>query len=146
MADIFHQIGVKVSASQAYNAITKLEGLSSWWTRCTGNPNIDGVLIFHFGEHIVRMTIKELVPDRKVTWLCSVESGEWKDTQITFDLVESGEQIFINFSHTRWATQSELCSHCSTKWAVFLISLKQYLETGKGQPFPEDIPINHNDG
>jgi hypothetical protein len=34
-------------------------------------------------------------------------------------------------------------AHCSTKWAVFLLSLKDYLETEIDKPFPHDIHINH---
>jgi hypothetical protein len=31
--------------------------------------------------------------------------------------------------------------HCSTKWATFLLSLKQLLETGKGRPAPDEVKI-----
>ena len=64
---------------------------------------------------------------------------------ITFDLEQDKDQVFINFSHKGWAAQTCLCAHCNTKWAVFLLSLKDYLETGKGQPFPNDVHINHTD-
>jgi hypothetical protein len=30
-------------------------------------------------------------------------------------------------------------AHCSARWAYFLLSLKSYLETGRGTPFPEDL-------
>jgi hypothetical protein len=33
--------------------------------------------------------------------------------------------------------------HCSTKWAVFLISLKSPVETGKGSPDPHDVKIDN---
>ena len=145
MADIYHQIGVKADIHDVYAAITELQGLSSWWTTATGDNCKGGRLVFHFGEHTVEMTIIELVADRKVRWQCTVKEGEWKDTFVTFKLVETPEQVFVNFSHTDWTAQTELCSHCSTKWAVFLLSLKDYLETGKGRPFPDDIHINHID-
>ena len=145
MADIYHQIGVKSNVRDVYKALTTLVGLSNWWTDTTGDISEGGVLSFHFGEHTVEMTIIELVPDRTVRWLCTVDSGEWKDTYVTFELLETPDQVFINFSHTNWTAQTELCSHCSTKWAVFLLSLKDYLEKGKGKPFPDDIHINHND-
>jgi hypothetical protein len=32
--------------------------------------------------------------------------------------------------------------HCSTKWGVFLISLKLLLETGKGAAHPNDIKLD----
>ncbi len=33
--------------------------------------------------------------------------------------------------------------HCSTKWATFLMSLKQFAETGKGEPAPNDVRISN---
>jgi hypothetical protein len=33
--------------------------------------------------------------------------------------------------------------HCSTEWALFLISLKSLLETGKGAPYPDDVKIDN---
>ncbi len=32
--------------------------------------------------------------------------------------------------------------YCSTKWAVFLLSLKSLLETGKGCPAPNEIKLD----
>ena len=32
--------------------------------------------------------------------------------------------------------------HCSTKWRVFLLSLKSLLETGKVPPWPDDIELD----
>ena len=145
MADIYHQIGVKADLTSVYQAITSLNGLSGWWTKTTGDTTIGSKLNFHFNQHIIEMSIVELITDQKVVWQCSEKEGEWKDTIITFNLIDTGEQVFINFSHTDWAEQSDLCSHCSTKWAVFMLSMKGYLETGKGQPFPEDIAINHTE-
>ena len=145
MADIYHQVGVKADITDVYNAITTLEGLSSWWTDTTGETDQGGQLNFLFNEHVVEMVILKLAPDNKVVWQCIAKDGEWKDTIITFDLIKTGKQIFINFSHTNWLEQSDLCSHCSTKWAVFMLSLKAYLETGNGQPFPVDVQINHLD-
>jgi hypothetical protein len=31
--------------------------------------------------------------------------------------------------------------HCSTKWATFLLSLKDYVEQGEGRPEPRDTKI-----
>jgi uncharacterized protein YndB with AHSA1/START domain len=143
MAGIYHQVGVKADISDVYKAISTLEGLSSWWTLTTGDTQQGGKLTFHFNEHTVEMVVTELITDKRVVWQCAAEDGEWKDTIFTFNLVPADDQVFINFSHTDWAEQTDFCSHCSTKWAVFMLSLKDYLEKGKGQPFPDDVPINH---
>lgn len=145
MADIYHQVGVKADISDVYAAITTLDGLSSWWAPTTGDIDKGGILIFHFGEHSVEMKILTLEANKKVAWQCVAKDGEWKDTNISFELAPRDEQVFINFSHTDWTDQTDLCSHCSTKWAVFLLSLKDYLETAKGKPFPDDLHINHID-
>lgn len=144
MTDIHHQIGVKAELKDIHAAITTLEGLSSWWTRASGDTASGGTLTFHFADNRIDMKILEL-SRTKVTWQCMAEAGEWKNTIISFELVESGDQIFINFSHSRWAQQTTLCAHCNTKWAIFLLSLKAYLEKGEGRPFPNDIHINHTD-
>lgn len=144
MASIHHQIGVKVSKQEAYQAITTIEGLSGWWTMTTGGTAEGDTLHFHFGEHIVEMKIERLDTD-DVVWRCIAEDGEWKDTHINFQLIESEDQLFINFSHTDWAEQTDFCGHCSMKWAVFMLSLKDLLEKGEGHPFPDDIHINHTD-
>jgi hypothetical protein len=36
----------------------------------------------------------------------------------------------------------EFMHHCSTKWAVFLLSLKSALETGKGAAWPNEIKLD----
>jgi hypothetical protein len=37
----------------------------------------------------------------------------------------------------------EFVYHCSTKWAIYLMSLKQLVETGKGEPAPHDVQISN---
>jgi len=144
MADIYHQVGVKADIEQVYRALTTLQGLGGWWTKVTGDTAEGGRLSFHFDDIDIEMTIIQLLPT-KVVWQCSEKEGEWKDTTISFELEQSEDQVFVNFSHTGWAQQTSLCAHCSTKWAVFMMSLKGYLEKGKGQPFPDDVHVNHTD-
>ena len=145
MADICHQVGIKADIENIYDAITTLQGLTGWWTETTGEPQEGGKLYFHFDDTQIEMTVQQQLPAKKVVWQCTEKEGEWKDTIITFALEQSDDQVFVNFSHTKWAAQTSLCSHCSTKWAVFLLSLKDYLEKGKGQPFPDDVHVNHTD-
>jgi hypothetical protein len=48
----------------------------------------------------------------------------------------------VLFEHRGWAEPVEFMNHCSTKRAVFLLSLKQLLETGHGSPDPDYVPIS----
>ena len=47
------------------------------------------------------------------------------------------------FKHQGWKEPVEFMHHCSTKWAIFLMSLKALVETGKGLPAPDDIKIDN---
>jgi len=37
----------------------------------------------------------------------------------------------------------EFMAHCSMKWAVFLMSLRDFVESGNGRPAPEDVKIDN---
>ena len=144
MATIYHQVGVKTSLQNAFKTVSTLDGTSSWWTPTTGTPVLDGELNFHFGEHCIYTKVTGLEKDSSIEWTVQGEPGEWLGTHIRFILEKQDEQIFINFEHNNWQSTTAMFSHCSTKWAVFLLSLKDYLETGTGRPFPNDTSINHS--
>jgi uncharacterized protein YndB with AHSA1/START domain len=148
MANIIHRVGIQAPVSKVYAALTTVDGLARWWTRATtGNPRIDGVLAFRFhtetGEEIggFDMQVLELVPDRRVRWTVKGGPAEWIDTDITFTLSQQGDYTIVLFSHSRWREEVEFMSHCSTKWAVFLLSLRDQVETGTGRPAPDDLRI-----
>jgi hypothetical protein len=65
-------------------------------------------------------------------------------TEILFQLETEQDQTFVRFTHSNWQETTDFMAHCSTKWAVFLLSLKNVLETGKGNPFPNDVQIDHS--
>jgi hypothetical protein len=67
---------------------------------------------------------------------------EWIDTTVEFRLTRAGEYTIINFAHRGWAEPVEFLSHCSTKWAQYLLSLKQLVETGAGTPSPGDLQLS----
>ena len=49
----------------------------------------------------------------------------------------------VMFAHTGWREAVPFMNHCSTKWATFLMSLKQLVETGSGQPAPHDVQVSN---
>ena len=54
-------------------------------------------------------------------------------------IVDIDAETAVLFTHADWRSPSELMAHCSARWAYFLLSLKSYVETGCGTPFPEDL-------
>ena len=63
-------------------------------------------------------------------------------TELSFRLTSGEGQTYVRFAHSNWKEPTDFMAHCSTKWAVFLLSLKEAVETGKGRPFPDDIHID----
>ena len=143
MPDILHRIGIKsLSLDDAYKALTTLEGLSAWWTNTQGESKVGGVLQFRFAGGGFDMKVLELQPGKRVLWQVVDGPEEWLGTKISFDLKQEGEWTIILFKHQGWKEPVEFMHHCSTKWAVFLLSLKSLLETGKGAPHPNDLKLD----
>jgi uncharacterized protein YndB with AHSA1/START domain len=143
MTTIYHQVGIKAALSDVYRAIATTDGIGHWWTRTSGNPGAGGDLEFSFDDIAVIAKVTANETDRYVEWTVGGKQGEWLNTRICFRLDEQDDQIMVNFEHAGWREATEMLAHCSTKWAVFLLSLKEYLETGSGKPYPHDTPINH---
>jgi hypothetical protein len=144
MPDILHKVGIKsASVDDVYKALTTVEGLSGWWTTTTrGESQIGGVLQFRFGNGGFDMKVLELQPAGRVLWLVVDGPEEWIGTKISFDLKQEGDWTTVFFKHEGWAAPVPFMHHCSTKWAVFLLSLKSLLETGKGAPWPNEIKLD----
>lgn len=150
MPDIIHRIGIKSSAAQVYKALSTTEGLAHWWTEeVEGDEKVGGRIAFTFRTETgdikgkMVMEVVQLNPDKSVRWRCIDGPPEWIGTDITFDLSLQDGQIIIIFGHRNWREAVESMAHCSTKWAVFLLSLREYVETGKGKPSPHDLKIDN---
>ena len=63
-------------------------------------------------------------------------------TKVRFDLKQDGDYTIVLFKHQGWKAPVEFMHHCSTKWATYLVSLKQLVETGTGAPDPDDLLIS----
>ncbi len=144
MPDILHKVGIKSSSPQhAYRALTTPEGLAGWWTDDTqGEGDAGGMLQFRFGAGGFDMKVLEARPAERVLWQVVDGPEEWIGTRIDWQLKQQGDWTIVLFKHQGWKEPVEFMHHCSTKWGVFLLSLKSLLETGKGAPAPNEIKID----
>ena len=148
MVDILHKVGIKArSPNEVYKALTTLEGLSGWWTNDTqGDGKVGGVLHFRFGTSgFIDMKVLELDPAKRVLWQVVDGPDAWIGTKVSFELRQDGDFTVVLFKHQGWKEPMEFMHHCSTKWASFLLGLKKLVETGKGDPWPNDIKIHDMD-
>ena len=147
MADILHRVGIKSSVDKVYSALTTRDGLSAWWTNNTlGDSKVGGTLTFRFvadGREIggFDMKVLGLQPAGQVRWEVVGGPPEWIGTRVAFELRQDGDYAIVLFKHEGWKEAVEFMHHCSTKWAIYLMSLKSLVETGQGKPSPNDVRI-----
>jgi uncharacterized protein YndB with AHSA1/START domain len=145
MAEIRHRVGINAPASDVYEWLTTTDGLAGWWTRdVTGEGGVGSTLRFSFGGEDRRadMQVTELDPAGRVVWRCVYGPDEWIGTDIVFELTPNGDETVLLFTHANWREPVEFLNHCSTKWALFLFSLKDGLEGRVATPYPKDPAIS----
>jgi uncharacterized protein YndB with AHSA1/START domain len=141
MHDIRHRVGVFAPQDKVFAAFADAAGVAQWWTDdVRGDGGKGGKLAFYFGgdEAAATMRVTELVPDERVVWEVLDGPAEWVGTTIAFDVYPGpGEQeTVVKFTHAGWREPVEFMHHCSTRWAQFLLGLKDGAETGAWRPYP----------
>jgi uncharacterized protein YndB with AHSA1/START domain len=147
MVDILHRVGIKAPLNAVYEALATREGVAGWWTTDTqGDSRVGGILktLFSVDGKVLGgfdLKVLELSPGKRVVWQVVEGPPEWIGTKIGFELSHAGDYSIVMFKHQGWKEPVEFMHHCSTKWAIFLMSLKSLVETGKGKPSPDDVAI-----
>ncbi|NWJ42586.1 MAG: SRPBCC domain-containing protein [Geothrix sp.] len=142
MPDILHRVGIDASPAKVFSALTTIDGLRHWWVGETKwNTGLGELIDFGFCQ----MKVIESTADSLVHWTCTSGPDEWVNTGVFFRLEWKEGQTFILFTHSGWKEPVEFMHHCSTKWATFLLSLRDWLESGSGKATPNDIKIHVGD-
>jgi uncharacterized protein YndB with AHSA1/START domain len=142
--EIKHQFHINASPKTIFNAITTQAGINGWWA---GNAKVnteleqDSVLIFVKETQTVEMVLKakEKKDSEKFTWLCTTNGNPvWINTILSFEITKSGTGSELNFTHTNF--EDKWKDHPAYQmtidgWKHFMSSLKDFCETGKGQPW-----------
>ena len=145
MYSILHRVGVHAPPRDVYDALASRDRLAAWWTDDTrGVPQPGGIIHFRFGDRgFFDMKVLDRRPDARVEWEVTDGPDEWIGTHVSFDLAQVDGYTIVLFKHEGWREPVEFMAHCSTRWATFLLSLKQYAETGAGDPYPDQVDISN---
>ena len=142
---------VKQPPAQAFEAVINVRG---WWSeQIEGRTDaLNEIFDYHYQDvHRSRMKIIELVPFEKVVWRVVdnyfnfiKDQTEWKDTTISFEITTKDDQTQIVFTHFGLIPAHECYDICSDAWGNYIgSSLKDLIETGKGNPNPYQNAIDH---
>jgi uncharacterized protein YndB with AHSA1/START domain len=143
--EIWHELLVHASPHDLYLAVTDPPKLAHWWTTdVRGKSAISENLEFWFGNFCASiMQVTALEPEQLVRWRTTGGgASDWMDTEVEFKIFCEGDRTFLHFRHSNWREDARTFPHCSMGWAIFLLSLKEFVETGKGRPYPYDMPVN----
>lgn len=143
--EIWHEIHITASPGRVYRALTDVRKLAGWWTTDTrGQSAVGKKLEFWFyGQLAAEMVVAALKVDELVRWRVTKRSTpDWVGTELEFKIFREGKQTFLHLRHSKWRAAAKMFPECSMHWAIFLLSLKEFVETGKGRPHPYDMPVN----
>lgn|SRR5258708_3623931 len=140
MPDILHEVTIAAAPDKVFEALTQSPGLEAWWaTYAVAEPKVGSTIQAFFGDDSVvnNMEVLTLEPARKVEWITRQSSlPEWIDTHITWNLSPTENGTKLLFGQCGYASADGCLAMCSYNWAGYLTSLKDYLEKGKGNPYP----------
>ena len=139
MHDIMHLVRIHAPPERVYQAITTADGLQQWWTRdaaIEAKVGAAGEFGFYGRRFVAKVTVEALDPAARVRW--QVVNAAWPAPDIAFDLKAAAKDTTLVFAHRGFPRADDAYASATTRWGLYLLSLKRYLETGKGMPNPDD--------
>lgn len=137
---IKHLFHIAASKEKVFEAISTIKGLSNWWTtQTTGNSDKGGIIQFRFGDMGgPDMKVTAIKSNESVAWECVASNHGWTSNTLTIKLDENEGKTRVRFSHDGWKEQDDFYAICSFSWALYMKSLREYCQTGKGESFGSD--------
>ena len=88
------------------------------------------------------LLVSESCAPWRLTWQTVHAHPSWHGTRVRFELSDNGNGngngTELAFSHVGWREITPFVEHCNFAWARYLQSLKDYCETGAGDPYSEN--------
>lgn len=140
------EINVTATPETVFKAITS--EIDKWWTTSSNEALVVGdKLEVRFGKTTYKvMSVTKSSPNEAIDWKVEeanigheglFKKNEWVGTTINWTIEGSSNGSNIFFTHTGLVPSFECYDVCQGGWNYFLMSLKNFLNTGKGTPFIE---------
>ena len=145
MPEIMHLLKIRAAQEDVYKALSTPEGIHGWWTRDAAlDTKVGGTGVFGFYGHrmVINVRVAELAPPGHMAWdVISSTGGGFDGTTISVDLTSDEGVTSLMFAHRGFKTGGNNIASATTRWGFYILSLKRYLETGKGTPNPDDTEL-----
>ncbi len=137
MADVLHQVGIKTSPQDLYQALTQETGIKAWWsehTKAAAKVGHVNEVSFYGNAVTFKLKVDRLDPGKKVVWVVEGGPPDWANTAITWTISEHEGQTMLHLAHRGFASTAGNFAGINYNWGWYLTSLKFYLEKGEGMP------------
>lgn len=140
--DYAKQIHINTTPEKVFDTLTTAAEVGAWWAPATGSAAQAGALQITFEgfDDPLRVRVRQATRPSTVIW--DVEGTkifpEWVGTAFIFTLSPSSSGgCDLRFQHEGLHPQLECYEMCRTGWDQYVPSLRDYVETGTGNPFTQ---------
>jgi hypothetical protein len=144
-SDFTTMFSVDKSPNEVFNAVTNVRG---WWSERIegGTEQLNDEFTYQRWDlHKCTMKLIEVIPDKKVVWLCldnyfsfTQDQTEWIGTKIEFEIAKKDGKTQLHFTHRGLVPAYECYDICFDAWTSYIKgSLQNLITTGKGHPNPK---------
>jgi Activator of Hsp90 ATPase homolog 1-like protein len=138
-------IRINGAPDAVYDAITTASGLTGWWTRTAGQGETGGALQFFMNTpEPLLIHVDQATRPSSVEWTvtdCPLLT-DWVGTRPVFSITPIGDdESEVHFQHVGLTSELECIDMCSRSWDHFMLSLRDYIETGVGSPLGSDADL-----
>lgn len=133
LPDIFLDLPIKAPAERVFRAVSKPEGLDTWWTkRSAGTPRQGSVYELGFGpKYDWRATVSRCIPAKEFELEITAAAPDWIGTRVGFRL-EAGDGVtWLRFRHSGWPSLNEHYRISCNCWAMYLRVMRRSLTARK---------------
>jgi uncharacterized protein YndB with AHSA1/START domain len=139
MSAIKDHVTIGTSPDKAQAALTTQAGYLGWWSKdCQIADRVGGEssLKFNKAGSIVKMHFRaDVIDDGRIKWTCIAhDMDSWIGTTLSWSIAQEGDGVRVSLVHDGWKSETPP-EMVAGGWKHFLGSMKQYLETGVGQPW-----------
>ncbi|MGQ0733911.1 MAG: SRPBCC family protein [Acidobacteriota bacterium] len=143
MADILHDLPIKVPVSLVFHAVSTPEGLDSWWTKhSTGQPVPGSEYQLSFGPGFDwRAVVTAFTPDAEFELRFVHADADWLGTRVRFTLEARAAGAWLRFAHLGWPEVNEHYRISCNCWAMYLRVLRRSLEHGERVAYEDRLDV-----
>lgn len=134
-------VTIEVAKSPQYVFKSITNDVAKWW----GGKDLQGsskklndeFIIHHPGAHYSKQRLVEVIPDKKIVWLVTEstldwlekDKHEWTNTRMIFNIVPSGNNTILHFTHKGLVATKECYPLCHAGWNTVIRDYLFYLIT-----------------